>query len=83
MCFSAAVLLCIHFVLTAESRRAADSDGAAGLACRVRPRSRALKLGLIRFFFYPEQYFPLTNSSRISSNHSNSSRIIPSERDLN
>ena len=40
------------------------------------PRSRALEPGLIRFFFYPEQCFPLTNSSRIPPNHPNSSRII-------
>ena len=46
------------------------------------PRSRALKPGLIRFFFHPEQCFPLTESSRIPPNHPNSSRTIPSERGL-
>jgi len=35
---------------------------------------------LIRFFFYPKQCFPLTNSSRIPANHPNSSITIPSER---
>ena len=43
------------------------------------PRSRALKSGLIHFFFHPEQCFPLTDSSRIPPNHPNSSRTIPSE----
>ena len=37
------------------------------------PRSRALKPGLIRFFFHPEQCFPLTNSSRFI-------QIPPNER---
>ena len=45
-------------------------------------RSRALKPGLIRFFFHLEQYFPLTDSSSIPPNHPNSSRIPPSEQAL-
>ena len=42
--------------------------------------SRALKPGLIRFFFHPKQCFSLTDSSRIPPNHPNSSRTIPSKR---
>jgi len=41
--------------------------------CSQRPRSRALEPSLIRFFFHPEQCFPLTNSSIIPPNHPNSS----------
>jgi len=43
------------------------------------PRSRALKSGLIRLFFHPEQCFSLTNSSSIPLNHPDSSRIQTSE----
>ena len=45
-------------------------------------RSCALKPGLIRLFFYLEQCFPLTNSSNISPNHPDSSRIQTSEQAL-
>ena len=49
---------------------------------RIQPRSRALEPGLIRLFFYPEQYFSLTDSSSIPPNHSNSSEIQTSEHAL-
>jgi len=47
---------------------------------RHRPRSRALKPGLIRLFFHPEQCFSLINSSSIPPNHPDSSKIQTSER---
>ena len=49
---------------------------------RYLTRSRALKLGLICFFFHLEQCFSLTNFSSIPPNHPNSSRIPPSEHAL-
>ena len=48
----------------------------------IRPRSRVLRSGLIRFFFYPKQCFSLTNSYNIPLNHPNSSRIPRNERAL-
>ena len=39
-----------------------------------------LKSGLIRLFFYSEQCFSLTDSSNISPNHPDSSRIQTSEQ---
>ena len=46
----------------------------------LRPRSRALKPGLIHLFFHPEQCFSLTNSSSIPPNHPDSSKIQTSEQ---
>ena len=41
------------------------------------PRSRAFKPCLIRFFFHPEQYFPLTNLSRFIQKHPDSFKFLP------
>ena len=45
-------------------------------------RSRAPRPGLIRFFFHSQQCFFLINSSNISPNHLNSSRIPQAEHPL-
>jgi len=45
-------------------------------SCLIRwLRSRALKPGLIRFFFHSEQCFPLTNSSKFLK--ANGAKLIP------
>ena len=48
----------------------------------LRPRSHILKPDLIRLFFHSEQCFSLTNSSSISPNHPDSSKIQTSEQAL-
>jgi len=74
-------LLGLLLLLALQSQHSALHPPSIRPSTATLARSRALKPGLIRFFFFiPEQYFSLTNSSSIPPNHPNSSRIPPSEQ---